>query len=254
MKRIFSALLIVTGQLLRDLAERVYWVHFVVLHRLGLILTAISLPNGALVAIASGYGSAKTMSALTNADPGVATLPTGHGVANGDFIEVTSGWSRLTDKIVRAVSVVAQAVGLEGIDTTLTTIYPAGEGTGSVREITGWTQLQQILQSTSQGGEQNFLEYQLLEADAAKRIPTFKSPAGLTFSIADDPSLAGYQLASEANDDRLQRAVKITLPNGAIILYNAYISLNKTPSLTVNEIMAVEVTLSLLNEPVRYAS
>ena len=82
----------------------------------------------------------------------------------------------------------------------------------------------------------------------------FKSAAGLSFQVADDPTLAGYILASTANDDRLKRAVKITLPSGAVIYYNAYISLNKTPSLTVNSIMAVEVTLSLLAEPVRYAS
>jgi len=215
---------------------------------------AISLPNGALVAIAATYGASVTMSAVSNADPGVATLATGHGISTGDIIEVTSGWSRLTDKIVRAGTVAAQDVPLEGIDTTLTSIYPALGGTGSVREILTWTQLSQILQSTSSGGEQNFLEYQLLEADAAKRIPTFKSPAGLSLNIADDPTLAGYILASEANDDRLPRAVRITLPSGAILLYNAYLSLNKTPSLTVNEIMAVEVTLSLLAEPVRYAS
>ena len=52
--------------------------------------------------------------------------------------------------------------------------------------------------------------------------------------------------------ESLARAVRVVLPNGAEILYNAYISLNKTPSLTVNEIMACEVTLSLLAEPVRY--
>lgn len=93
-----------------------------------------------------------------------------------------------------------------------------------------------------------------MEGDSQKRIPTFKNAAGLTFSVADDPTQAGYQLASAANDDRLPRAVRITLPSGSIILYNAYISLNKTPSLTVNEIMACQVTLSLLAEPVRYAS
>ena len=193
------------------------------------------------------------MSALSNANPGVATLTSGHGVATGDFMEVTSGWSRLTDKIVKATGVTGVSVSLDGIDTTLTSIYPAGTGTGSVREITGWTQLSQILSSSSSGGEQQFLEYQLLEADAQKRIPTFKSAAGLTFSIADDPTLAGYILASTANDDRLPRAVKVTLPSGSVITYNAYISLNKTPSLTVNEIMACEVTLSLLSEPVRYS-
>lgn len=215
---------------------------------------SVSLPNGALVAIASGYGSTKNMTAVTNANPGVATLEAAHGIATGEIFEVTSGWSRLTNKIVRAGTVATNDVPLEGINTSLTSIYPAAGGTGSVREITGWTQLSQILSSSSSGGEQQFLEYQFLESDAQKRIPTFKSASGLSFMIADDPTLAGYQLASTANDDRLPRAVKITLPSGSIILYNAYISLNKTPTLSVNEIMACEVTLSLLAEPVRYTS
>jgi hypothetical protein len=215
---------------------------------------AISLPNGALIAIASGYGTVKTMSAITNANPGVATLESSHGISTGDFMEVTSGWSRLTDKIIKAGTVATNDVPLLGVDTSLTSIYPSGGGVGTVREITGWTQLAQILGSSSQGGEQQFLEYQLLEADAQKRIPTVKSAGGLTLQVADDPTLPGYILASTANDDRLARAVRVTLPSGAVILYNAYISLNKTPSLTVNEIMAVEVTLSFLSEPVRYAA
>ncbi len=213
----------------------------------------VSVPNGSLVAIASGYGSALTVSAVTNANPAVATS-TAHGLSNGDFVEVTSGWSRLTNKIVRVANVTTNTFELEGYDTTSTSIYPAAGGAGSVREVTGWTQLSQILSSSSNGGEQQFLEYQFLEADAQQRIPTFKNAAGLTFSVADDQSLAGYQLAATANDDRAQRAVRVTLTNSSKILYNAYISLNKTPSLTVNELMACEVTLSLLAEPVRYAS
>lgn len=215
---------------------------------------SVSLPNGSIVAIASGYGVSKTMSALSNANPAEATLEAAHGVTEGEYLEVTSGWSRLTDKIVRAGTVDTNDVLLLGIDSTLTSIFPAGTGIGSVREITGWTQLSQILQSNSQGGEQQFTTYQFLEDDQEKRIPTSKSASGLTLRIADDPTLAGYILASAANDDRLPRAVRITLPSGAVILYNAYISLNKTPSLTVNEVMSVEVTLSLLAEPVRYAA
>lgn len=215
---------------------------------------SVQLPNGALVAIASGYGATKAMSAITNANPGEATLEASHGIVEGDYMEVTSGWSRLTDKIVRAGTVDTNDVLLLGIDTSLTSIYPAAGGAGSVREITGWTQLSQILSSSSNGGEQQFLEYQFLEADAQKRIPTFKSASGLAFTVADDPAQPGFILASAANDDRLPRAVRITLPSGAVIVYNAYISLNKTPSLTVNEIMAVEVTLSLLAEPVRYGA
>ena len=163
---------------------------------------AISLPNGATVYIASGYGAAKTMSAVTNADPGVATLASGHSVTTSDVVEITSGWSRINNKICKVGTVTGNSVPLAGLNTSSTTIYPAGSGTGSVREITGWTQLQQVLSSSSTGGEQQFLEYQLLESDAQVRIPTFKSASGLTLSIADDPTLAGYILASAANDDR----------------------------------------------------
>jgi hypothetical protein len=194
------------------------------------------------------------MTALSNANPAVATLAASHGVVTGEFIEVTSGWGRLNGAIRRAGTVVTNDVQLEGLDSTLTSIYPAGSGVGSVREITGWTQLQQVLSTSSEGGEQQFLNYQFLESDSERRIPTTKSAGGLNLTVADDPLLAGYILASAANDDRLPRAVRITLPSGALILYNAYISLNRTPTLTVNELMGVQVTLSFLAEPVRYAS
>lgn len=212
---------------------------------------SVSVPNGSTVAIASGYAASLAMSALTNALPAVATTAT-NTYAASDILEVTSGWSRLTNKIVRLSAAASTSATFEGIDTSLTSIYPASGGTGSVRKITGWTQLAQILTSSSTGGDQQFLTYQFLESDAQKQIPTFKAASGISFSIADDSTQPGYILAATANDDRLPRAVKITLPSGGVILYNAYISLNKTPSLTVNELMACQVTLSLLAEVVRY--
>lgn len=212
---------------------------------------AYVIPNGAQIAIANGYGTVATMSAITNATSAVATLSASHGVTVNDIVEITSGWSRLNNRILKATAVATNDVTFGGIDTSSTTIYPAGSGTGSVREITGWTQLTQILSSSSSGGEQQFLEFQFLESDAQQRIPTIKNARGLAFSIADDPTLAGQILAQQANDDRLYRALRVTLPSGKIIYYNAYISLGE-PSLTVNELMSVEVTLSLVSQATRY--
>jgi hypothetical protein len=62
----------------------------------------------------------------------------------------------------------------------------------------------------------------------------------------------GYIVAKQANDDRLPRAVKATLPGGSVISYNVYLSINPTPSMTVNELMAIECTMSMLAEPMRY--
>ena len=214
---------------------------------------AASLPNGSLIAIGTAYGSPITVTAISNAATAVATA-NGHGLAEGDIVVVNSGWSRLNGKTVRVGTVTTNTFQLEGIDTTSTTLYPSGAGTGSVREVTTFTQIAQILETATNGGEQQFLEFQFLEADSQTRIPTFKNAAGLTLQIADDPSLAGYQGLEEANDDREARALRITLANSSIILYNAYCSVNKPPSLTVNELMAVEATFSFLNEPVRYTS
>ncbi|GAP66828.1 hypothetical protein MBSD_n2143 [Mizugakiibacter sediminis] len=214
---------------------------------------SVKLPNGTTFAIASGYGSPITVTALSNATEAVATAT--NTFATGDYVEITSGWSRLNGKIARVKSATASDFVLEGIDTSDTTIYPAGTGTGTVRKINGWTQIQQVLTTSTSGGDQQFATYQFIEADQETRIPTTKSAAGLDLSIADDPTLPGYVALSAANDDRNQRALKCTLSNGSIILYNAYCSLNKTPSMTANQVMACQATLSFLNaDPVRYAS
>jgi len=213
---------------------------------------SVALPNGSTIAIASAYGTGFTVSAISNANPGIATFSGSHGVITGDFFEITSGWSRMTNKILKAGTVATNDVTLVGQDTSSTSIYPASGGAGTGREITTWTQIAQVLTSQSQGGEQQFLTYQFLESDAEKRIPTTKSAGGWNITIADDSTQAGYTELVKANDDRLPRALKVTLPSGAVLVYNAYVSINKTPTLTVNEIMANEVTFSFLAEPERY--
>jgi hypothetical protein len=211
---------------------------------------SVSVPNGALVAIASGYSAAVPVTAVTNATPAVASAV--NTFTAGDIVEITSGWSRITNKVVRVATPSGTAFSLEGIDTTLTSIYPVAGGAGTARKVSGWTQLSQILSSSTDGGTANYVTYQFLESDAEKRIPTFKSAFGLTFSVADDATQPGFILAAAANDDRLPRAIRITLPSGSVLLYSGYLSLNRTPSLTINELMACEVTVSLLAEPVRY--
>lgn len=100
---------------------------------------AVQLPNGALVAIAAGYGTAVDMTALSNANPAVATTDT-QAFSAGDILEVTSGWSRLTNKVVRVgASPTTTSCKLEGIDSTLTSIYPASGGAGSLRPVTSFT-------------------------------------------------------------------------------------------------------------------
>lgn len=215
---------------------------------------AVRLPNGATVSVASGYGSVKSMSAVTNANPAVATLEAAHGVVLDDILEVTSGWASLNGRIVRAGTVSTNDVQLAGINTSSTTAYPAGAGVGSVREVSTWQQITQILEVSTAGGDQQFVNYSFLESDAEYQIPTVKSPSSLSMVIGDDASLAHYAILDAADADRNPRALRINLPGGSVIYYNGYVTLNRTPTLTKNQLMGLQVTFSLLAEPVRYTS
>ena len=214
---------------------------------------AARLPDGAIVSLATTYGTAKTVTAITNANPGVASSAA-HGFANGDLLSVTSGWSNLNNRIVRVSGTAAGTFNLEGVDTSSTTQYPTGSGTGSVQAITAFTQISQIMGFSTSGGDQQFTNYSFLEQNFETQIPTVYSAQVLTLEIADDPSLAGYQALRAASEARATRALKIAMPDGSILLYQGYVSMNESPSVTKGQIMTIKATFSLQSRPVRYAS
>jgi hypothetical protein len=214
---------------------------------------AVSLPNGAVVSIASAYAASATVTAISNASPAVASAAA-HGLANGDIVEVTSGWSRLNSRVARVASVTVDTFELEGINTTSTNLYPTGGGAGSVRKVSAWQQITQVLEFTTSGGEQQFVTYSFLEEDVEHQIPTVKSASSFAMTIGDDAELPWYGILSDANDDRVPRAVSVVLPSGSAIYYNGYVTLNKTPTLTKNELMGLQSTVSLTSEPMRYAA
>lgn len=209
------------------------------------------LPDGATVALATAYGSSKSVTAITNANPGVITAAA-HGMANGAFYELKSGWQKINDRVFKAANVATNAVDLTGIDTTDTNRFPAGSGTGSLREITAFTQISQILEFTTSGGEQQFANFSFMEEDYERQLPTITSAQSIQIGIADDPTLAGYIALKAAGEARAIRALKVTLPNSSVIVYNGYVSFNETPTLTKGSVMQVTATISLQGRPTRY--
>lgn len=153
---------------------------------------------GLQLAIASTYGSSKTMSAVSNASTGVATLQSSHGVLEGDIMEVTSGWKRLNNRIIRAGTVSTDNVNLEGVSTSSTSDYPAGEGVGSIREITAWTSITGLRPdfTTSGGG---FEQLDGTEVDDLRRIiiPGLAEPVVWTFPF-HWPAASGWQTVVES--------------------------------------------------------
>lgn len=214
---------------------------------------AVSLPNGAILSLATAYGEPIIVSAVSNASSAVATTATAHDIVDGAFIEITSGWSKINNRIVRASDAAASALAYEGIDSTKASNYPAGSGAGSVREISTFTEIGQVLTLTPSGGEMQFATYSFLDSDTQSQLPTEANAQSIAIEIADDATLPGYIALKQASESRMLTALKLTLKNGSIILYNGFVSFNETPTMTKGSVMAVTATLSMQNVATRYA-
>lgn len=215
---------------------------------------SVTLAIGTQIQIASGYGSSKAMSAISNVSAAVATLASSHGVAGGDYIEMTSGWGRLDGRVLRALSVSTNDVTIEGLDTSDTTKYPAGTGTGSVREISGWTTITQLtrqLQVT--GGGQNYADISSLDDVLDKRIPTTRSPIEVGLPLYFDPTLSWWATVLAASEGSTPLAVRFVFPNSSKLVANAYWSLLEVPTIE-DSTLRTRIDLSFSAAPKTYTS
>jgi len=214
---------------------------------------AFKLPNGATMEIAASYSALALVTAISNANPAVATAA-GSDFDDGDVVVMASGWSRLNDRAVRVIDAATGTFSLEGVNTTNTQVYTTGSGAGSARSVDSWVQIPQITEVASTGGEQQFLTVGFLEDDEDKQIPTNKNPISMTLTVADDPLLPYVSVVEAADEDKEARVLRLNLPDGSSILYNAFVSITSTPTLGRNALMTRVITISLTSRIARYVA
>ncbi|MEN1641512.1 phage tail tube protein, partial [Pseudomonas aeruginosa] len=100
-----------------------------------------------------------------------------------------SGWTGLNGRAVKVAASTEDTFSLGNIDTTDVIRYPAGGGIGSAKKVLTWQQIQQVMNPTTSGGEQQFVQYQYLEDDDQRQLPTFRNAQSFSMPIADDPNL-----------------------------------------------------------------
>lgn len=215
---------------------------------------AITLSTGVALAIAKTYEAAVNMTAITNDSEAVATLVVGHNVVVGDYLEVTSGWGLLDKRVVRVKTVATNDVTFEGINTTSTTNYPTGTGTGSIRRITAWSALSQVKGMSASGGDMQFANVTAIDDVVTKQVPTVRNAVSMNIDVFDDPAQQWYIDVSAAADARAPFGLRMSFPNGSKLVANAYWSLQRVPTVSTNEALVTQISLSYAAEPVRYAT
>lgn len=212
------------------------------------------MPNGAKYAVATSLATAVAITAISNANPAVAstgTLPTLNAI-----LLLTSGWSELNGAVARAKSPAGGTFNLDGIDTTDVVRFPAGEGAGTYQVASTFIGISKVRDIQMSGGEQQFYQYQYVDDPSGRQLqaPTFKSAQTMTLQVDYDPTLPAFNALVELDRKRGIAVLRETLPNGDVIYYVGWISFNKVPTKVLNEFMANQLTFSLTAEPIRYAS
>lgn len=215
----------------------------------------VSVAVGARLDFASAVGTAIAISALSNATAAVATVGTSHGIAGGDYVVIThSGWGMLQGRAARVSGTDGTSVTLEGIDTSSTASYPAGQGTGTLVEVSTWTQVTQIGGVDSSGGDQNFADASTLDDVDDKQLPTSRSAVSYNFTVHDDPTLSWYPTLRSVADAGAARPMRITKPSGGKFLANGYWSFQEAPQMSRTETTKVRVVFTASARPVNYST
>ncbi|MDH2052852.1 phage tail protein [Achromobacter marplatensis] len=208
--------------------------------------------NGAQYSMSTVLGTAIPVTAVSNATEAVATAaapPT-----NGAILLVKSGWSALDDTVARAAGTTASSFKLEGVNTVDTTIFPAGQGAGSVQVASSFVPLDQIRDIQITGGDQQFAQWQYAEDrnSRQRQKPTFKNAMQIAITMDYDPKKPWYAALIAADQKGEPVVISCVLTNKATMLYLAYPSFNKVPTAAMNENMQNTATFSLIAEPIRY--
>lgn len=208
--------------------------------------------NGAVLALGE-LGSSINMTAITNAAEAVATLGAGHGVIVGNWLQIASGWGALDGRIARVKAVATNDVTLELIDTTSTTVYPAGSGVGTVKKIT-WNNLSQVLEFNVTGGEQQFGSYQYIDQDRESKFPTLRSGYTVDIEIHDDISLTQYTKLKAAAASGAPAPLLFTARSGYKVGSAGYWTLGSFPVIQKNDLLKRAINLALTADATEYAS
>lgn len=211
-------------------------------------------PSGTAAAVATAFAAALPFTAISNAAEAVLTV-TGSTIAAGDFVEVSSGWSRLSGRIFRVKTASATSLTLEGCDTTSTTVFPATLGAGSVRRITTWLPVNQVLGITSAGGDPKTVNFTYVETEDEQTV--FDGNGATQYAIdldADAVGGASYTGLKALSDGGTVTALRLTAKSGASVLLGCTVNLNENPTMTSGQVMANKVTFYGRGRTVRYAS
>lgn len=178
------------------------------------------------VDVQSALGTPTAITAITKANPGVASS-VAHGLNNGDYLILSIvGMRELHEKVVRVANKTADTFELEGENTTSYGDFTSGTFT----KVTFGTSLATILGITASGGDPQTEDETTIHDDIEVLNVTRLSAFQMQMDSIWDPSDAGLIALKGASDSKTTRAVRISFANGKKLAVQGNVACSMIPT------------------------
>lgn len=205
---------------------------------------------GVQVAMQSAIAVAKTVTAITKANPGVVTAAA-HGYANGDYFLLNAqGMNEVNQGIFRAASIAADTVQLDGQDTTNFTAFSSG----NMQKITFGTTFSTIKTVSGSGGEFETQDITTIHDLNRKTEPGFASALEYSFDSfwdLSDPALLACIAASKISKSL---AFLFTFQNGQKMAFYGTVGASGIPAGSTGEKALTKIKITASGNPTYFAT
>jgi hypothetical protein len=208
-------------------------------------------PEGSKFYFSNTFAAAKSITAMSNADPAVATSAA-HGYVDEDEVLLTSGWEDATDSVYKADQQDTNSFKVLGLVATDTNFFAAGAGVGTAQKISGWVEIPQVLSIATAGGDPRYTTISPLAKRNSINVPTGFNPTSITLTLGHDPSNTDYKTMLSISRALSKVAFKMVLGGGGVSYGYGYMAVSEMPSLNVNQANSVQAALTLLGRSISY--
>lgn len=203
------------------------------------------------VSVQSVIASAKTITGITKANPGVVTVA-GHGYVNGDIIyHEVDGMYQLNEKPVRVANALTDTYELEGIDTTNFDDFTSG----TAAKVTLGTSITTATTISASGGDFDFVDVTTIHDNTRKQIPGLPGAISYQMEHIWDAGDAGLLAMKAASDNQSKRVIKFQFGSGGKVVYFAgYVGCSMLPGGQAQDKVTTSAVFTMNGTPTYYAS
>ena len=214
---------------------------------------AYYFPEGTKVYYSVTFAAAKTITGVTNASPAVATS-TSHGYTDLDPVLLLSGWEDANNTVWEVDEQTADTFNITGLDSTSTTYYPAGSGTGTAQKVSTWVEVPQILTINSNGGGTKYGTVSPLATRNDIKTPIGFEASSIDLELGYDPANAVQVAMAGITRAFTKVALKLVVPGGGRIYGYGNLMLSEVPKLSKGNAITKPASISFDGRMVGYGA